>query len=53
MKNQDRYLIRPIRTAEDYKAALALAAGLSFPGTPPTLTVPISNHVMAVFMTDS
>ena len=26
MKNQDRYLIRPIRTAEDYKAALALVA---------------------------
>ena len=26
MKNQDRYLIRPIRTAEDYKAALVLVA---------------------------
>ena len=26
MKNQDRYLIRPIRNAADYKAALALAA---------------------------
>lgn len=26
IKNQDRYLIRPIRTAEDYKEALALVA---------------------------
>ena len=26
MKNQDRYLIRPIRTAEDYKEALAPVA---------------------------
>ena len=26
MNNQDRYLIRPIRTAEDYKDALALVA---------------------------
>ena len=26
MKNQDQYLVRPIRTAEDYKAALALVA---------------------------
>jgi HTH-type transcriptional regulator / antitoxin HigA len=26
MKNQDGYLIRPIRTAEDYQAALELVA---------------------------